>query len=275
MRMKMMMAVMVLWVVLLPYGVSGGNLMPHAGRKPVAPPPLPLDMAPNSVDDMYKGCVADMEKKAVEFLKKERNDNKVFNQIWEELKANQPTKVLSKEEITALSVYTSDTTYPGFNKATREQGPKYKTAFKYHALHFYLTRAVQKLNALQKECYNVYRRTDVFFRQDVLNKEVRFSSFASSSLRDDLTDFGDKSCFEIYTCNGADVMEHSEFENEAEVLIPPYEVFKVTEITKRSKQPQSGLWCDVVYKLKSTKKTKSNLNCALIQKKRCKFPWCG
>uniref|UniRef100_G3N6Q1 NAD(P)(+)--arginine ADP-ribosyltransferase n=1 Tax=Gasterosteus aculeatus TaxID=69293 RepID=G3N6Q1_GASAC len=200
-----------------------------AGRKPVAPPPLPLDMAPNSVDDMYEGCAAEMEKKAVEFLKKERNDNKVFNQIWEELKANQPTKVLSKEEITALSVYTSDTTYPGFNKATREQGPKYKTAFKYHALHFYLTRAVQKLNALQKECYNVYRRTNVFFRQDVLNKEVRFSSFASSSLRDDLTDFGDKSCFEIYTCMGADVMEHSEFENEAEVLIPPYEVFKVTD----------------------------------------------
>nr|XP_040050613.1 ecto-ADP-ribosyltransferase 5-like [Gasterosteus aculeatus aculeatus] len=269
MRMKMMMAVTVLWVVLLPYGVSGGKLMSHAGRKPVAPPPppppphlhLPLDMAPNSVDDMYKGCADEMEKKAVDFLKKERKDNKVFNEIWEKLKANQSTNVLTKEEITALSVYTSDTTYPGFNKATREQGPKYKTAFKYHALHFYLTRAVQNLNALQKECYNVYRRTDVFFRQDVLNKKVRFSSFASSSLRNDLTDFGDKSCFEIETCMGADISWFSTF-NQREVLIPPYEVFKVTKITKRSEQPD--LWCNVVYKLKSTKTTKSNLDCALI-----------
>ncbi|XP_040025413.2 ecto-ADP-ribosyltransferase 5-like [Gasterosteus aculeatus] len=287
MRMKMMMAVTVLWVVLLPYGVSGANLMSHAGRKRVAtpppppptPPPPPLDMAPNSVDDMYEGCADEMEKKAKDFLEEERKYD-VFNENWETQKEEcdglyQPNETLSKEEITALCVYTSNETYADFNKATREQGPKYKTAFKYHALHFYLTRAVQKIKAehdkknendSEKKCYTVFRRTDKSFSTKVLNKEVRFGSFASSSLRDDLTHFGDKSCFEIYTCMGADVSDFYKYENEAEVLIPPYEVFNVTEITKRSEQPQSGLWCDVVYKLKSTKKTKSTFNCALINK---------
>ncbi|XP_040050610.2 ecto-ADP-ribosyltransferase 5-like [Gasterosteus aculeatus] len=285
MRMKMMMAVMVLWVVLLPYGVSGGNLMPHAGRKPVTtpppPPPLPLDMAPNSVDDMYKGCVADMEKKAKDFLKEELKEDE-FNQIWEKQEATQPPEPLTKEENTALLVYTSNAIYADFNKATREQGggrEQYKTAFKYHALHFYLTRAVQKIKAQddkiktknsEKTCYNVYRRTNKFFHQDVLNKTVRLGSFSSTSRRKDLTKYGKTSCFEIHTCMGADVMKHSVKKDEKEVLIPPYEVFNVTEITERSEQPD--LWCDVVYKLESTKNPTSNLNCALIQKKRCKFP---
>ncbi|KAL6114930.1 uncharacterized protein ACO6RY_05589 [Pungitius sinensis] len=238
-------------------------------------------MAKNSVDDMYKGCSTEMEEKAEEYLKDELNKDPMFKKTWVEAEewydhTNEKGKAdvnLSKEQKMALYAYTSDAVYADFNKATREQGPEYKTTFKYHALHFYLTTALQTLRA-QKQCFIVYRRTNMFFEvSNVLKKEVRLGSFASTSLRIDLKQFGDKSCFEIETCMGVNVSKHSKYQTEAEVLIPPYEVFTVTKITKGSKL--HPLQCDVVYKLKSTRKSLSNLNCVLIKKKRCKFPWCS
>jgi hypothetical protein len=50
---------------------------------------------------------------------------------------------------------------------------------------------------------------------------------------------------------------------EEEVLIPPYEVFNVTEVLKKEDDPT--LWC-VVNKLQSTKIAKSNLNCKMFKK---------
>nr|XP_040025559.1 ecto-ADP-ribosyltransferase 5-like [Gasterosteus aculeatus aculeatus] len=272
MRMKMMMAVMVLWVVLLPYGVSGANLMSHAGRKPVATPPPPptppLDMAPNSVDDMYQTCTEQMEEEAATYLQNEKNNDESFRKSWKEAEKYEGFK-LSKEQVMALYVYTSSKNkiYIPFNEATRTERFKYKTAFNYHALHFYLTTAVQNLRALQNQCYKVRRRTKTYYSdQDVLNKEVRFGSFASSSILSPgpvgHKAFGKKACFEIETCMGADISWFSTF-NQREVLIPPYEVFKVTNITKRSEQPD--LWCNVVYKLESLG-YQSNRNCALINK---------
>nr|ACQ58000.1 Ecto-ADP-ribosyltransferase 5 precursor [Anoplopoma fimbria] len=182
---------------------------------------------------------------------------------------------LGKERVIAIYVYTfiSGDMYRPFNEAVRTQGPQYTTTFKYHALHFYLTDVIQKLNALrlsklvkgEDKCLTVYRRVDEYFSQDVVNKAVRFGSFTSSRYGDYPKErFGDKSCFKIVTCMGADVSKHSGFEIEAEVLIPPYEVFKVTKIKRRSEQP--GLQCEVVYTLKSTGPPVSNYNCALFPK---------
>ncbi|KAL6114929.1 uncharacterized protein ACO6RY_05588 [Pungitius sinensis] len=226
-------------------------------------------MAENSVDDMYKDCSTQMEKKVKEYLKKELNKDPVFKKTWTEAEkwydhTNENVN-LSKEQKMALYAYTSSTEkiYKLFNEATREQGPEYKTTFKYHALHFYLTTALQTLRAHQKPCYNVYRRTWTYYSDnDVNNKKIRFGSFASTSEEKGHKGFGDKGCFEIETCMGADISKFSKYKQK-EVLIPPYEVFTVTKITRRSKQ--RGLWCHVVYELKSTG-DKSNLNCALFQK---------
>ncbi|KAL6114934.1 uncharacterized protein ACO6RY_05592 [Pungitius sinensis] len=228
-------------------------------------------MAKHSVDDMYDSCSAEMKEKAKEYLKHELNKDPLFKKTWTEAKQkylrrfHKASQRRGVEQILALHVYLfiKGNMYQPFNEATREQGPEYKTTFKYHALHFYLTTALQTRQK-QDTCYNVFRRTDKSFQQDVLNKEVRLGSFASSSLNQDLVQFGDQSCFEIETCMGVDVSMHSQFVMEAEVLIPPYEVFKVTKITRRS--DELDLWCDVVYELKSTRKPLSNLNCALIPK---------
>ncbi|KAM6939533.1 erythroblast NAD(P)(+)--arginine ADP-ribosyltransferase-like [Xenentodon cancila] len=242
---------------------------------------IKLDMALNSVDDMYDGCKDEMEKKVMnEFLLNERNKNKNFCQAWNEAEKyynkkwnrkheKKPSRTLGKEQIMAIYAYTLDkpAIYAEFNDAVRTQRSTYKTTFGYHTLHFFLSSAIQALNSKKDEterCITGFRRVDKEYSQDVLNKEVRFGSFTSSSMgwypRPDK--FGDITCFEIYTCQGADISLYSKFgESEREALIPPYEVFKVTKLEKWSDNKE--LPCKFVYKMKSTG-TRSNSNCAVV-----------
>ncbi|XP_071361133.1 ecto-ADP-ribosyltransferase 5-like [Trachinotus anak] len=242
---------------------------------------IPLDLAPNAVDDMYSGCKTQMaERVKKQDLANEKNEVKTFSLAWAEAekyyknkwnrKGKKPSGTLGKEQIMAIYVYTLDkpNVYLDFNHAVQTQRSEYTTTFRYHALHFFLTDALQTLNARKPEaerCVTGFRRVNSYFSKDVLNMEVRFGSFTSSSMGSFPSPerFGDKSCFEIVTCSGADISLYSKHgESEREVLIPPYEVFKVTEVERRSVRPD--LPCEVVYKLKSTGETLSNLNCALF-----------
>nr|XP_040043452.1 ecto-ADP-ribosyltransferase 5-like [Gasterosteus aculeatus aculeatus] len=243
---------------------------------------VPLDLALNAVDDMYAGCKDKMEFRVKkEFLANEKNKDKNFtlawglaekhyNTKWKHRKGTWPSTSLGKERIMAIYVYTLDNPkiYRDFNYAVRTQKSTYKTTFGYHTLHFFLTDAIQTLNTRKPEeerCLTGYRRVDRYFSQDVLNKGIRFGSFTSTSMGwyPSAGRFGDKSCFEIITCSGADISLYSKLgESEREALIPPYEVFKVTDIERRS--GQKSLPCEVVYKLKSARKILSNLNCALF-----------
>ncbi|XP_036001835.1 ecto-ADP-ribosyltransferase 5-like [Fundulus heteroclitus] len=242
----------------------------------------PLDMAPNSVDDMYNGCEDKMKGIIEPLLNKEQREE--FKDAWsaaqnyykrkivyyttlyklKSLLSNTPK--LKKKEIMAVHAYTLETPalYSKFNVAVRTQKSDYKTeTFKYHAVHFFLTMALRSLNHDLK-CVTSYRRTKCNFKT-AINSEIRFGAFTSSTEGSyPPAEFGEKSCFEIYTCFGADISKFSKFPQEKEVLIPPYEVFKVKDIKKRS--ATNSLPCDVVYKLESTKEPHSNLNCALAKK---------
>lgn len=262
------------------YGVSTGIAKDSA--EPGLKDQPPLDLAPNAVDDMYTGCKDKMEHRVrKEYLVNERNkDNnftlawsqaeKYYNKKWRPKKGKRPPTSLGKEQIMAIYAYTLDTPkiYLDFNTAVRTQKSKYRTTFRYHTLHFFLTDALQTLNARKPEeerCLTGFRRVNSYFSQDVLNRVIRFGSFTSSSMGwyPSAARFGNKSCFEIVTCSGADISLYSKLgEAEREALIPPYEVFKVSKIERRS--DQKSLPCEVVYKLKSTGKTLSNLNCALF-----------
>ncbi|XP_059193133.1 erythroblast NAD(P)(+)--arginine ADP-ribosyltransferase-like [Centropristis striata] len=275
------MAMMAIWAaVLITYGVSIG--ISKSSSEPGSKGQLPLDLAPNSVDDMYTGCKDKMEYRVKkEYLENEKNRDKNFTLAWGEAekyynkkwwrkKGKRPPTSLGKEQIMAIYAYTLDKPkiYLEFNNAVRTQKSKYKSTFRYHALHFFLTDALQTLNVRKPEaerCLTGYRRVNSYFSQDVLNKVVRFGSFTSSSMGwyPSAERFGDKSCFEIITCSGADVSLFSKLgESEREALIPPYEVFKVRKIERRC--DQRSLPCEVVYKLKSTRIPLSNLNCALF-----------
>uniref|UniRef100_H2MGR6 NAD(P)(+)--arginine ADP-ribosyltransferase n=1 Tax=Oryzias latipes TaxID=8090 RepID=H2MGR6_ORYLA len=221
---------------------------------------FPLDMADDSVDDMYFGCSKMMETKINnEFFKKELKTN--FSDIWRKAQtcADRPTnnKLLTRNHRQAICVYTSshNNFYQTFNSAVRTQRNAYGTSFPYHSLLFWLTDAVQILNK-EKECLTTYRRTDLAFTGNV-GQLIRFGNFASTSKLTNLTDFGTKTCFEIRTCLAAYFGELSEFNDEQEVLVPPYELFNITEKdTTRKKIPH----CETVYNLQYAG-VHSNLNC--------------
>ncbi|XP_051988718.1 GPI-linked NAD(P)(+)--arginine ADP-ribosyltransferase 1-like [Xyrauchen texanus] len=220
----------------------------------------PLDMELKSVDDQYEGCTANMAHLVeTEFLEKEISEDSTFATVWKDgvRKAKAPEDNLTQNHSIAIYVYTSNRVYSDFNNAVRSDKQEYKDmTYGWYSLHFLLTDTIQILKKRQKKCQNTFRGAYVEYNKGVLNKEVRFGSFASSSLSQTVAKkFGDKSCFEIETCEGAELTKYSVFPGEKEVLIPPYENFKVTDIKK-------GSWCDTVYVLKSSGR-RSDLNCAV------------
>nr|XP_055036565.1 NAD(P)(+)--arginine ADP-ribosyltransferase 2-like [Misgurnus anguillicaudatus] len=226
-------------------------------------------MAENSVDDQYNGCAADMNNlvENENYLNKERKANIGFKNAWGEGQKrtkDKQLKTLTRNHLIAIYVYTGvkGGLHKKFNQDVRTGREKYKNnKFSWYTLYFWLTRAIQTLKKTQNGCISTYRRTSVTF-DGVNNKEIRFGSFASSSLERDVGHtFGNESCFEIETCYGADVTDYSWYRDQKEVLIPPYEKFKVTDIRKGKKDD----WCKTVFVLNSTG-IKSNLNCKLCKK---------
>ncbi|XP_056304741.1 GPI-linked NAD(P)(+)--arginine ADP-ribosyltransferase 1 [Danio aesculapii] len=226
-----------------------------------------LDMALKSVDDQYEGCINDMAHMVTTvYMKKETSDPKSnFTKAWEDgvRNAKKPTDAnLKMNHSIAIHVYTGDRVYSTFNKAVGSDKNRYKDKkYNWYSLHFWLTEAVQILRKNQGGCKTSYRGTkDTYSTKNVVGKEVRFGSFASSSFKQaEANRFGDKSCFEIYTCQGAHVEKYSVYPHEKEVLIPPYETFNVTAV--RTKKDDPKLWCDSVFTLRSLR-TISYVNCA-------------
>ncbi|KAM8842709.1 ecto-ADP-ribosyltransferase 5-like [Synchiropus picturatus] len=251
--------------------VYGDLLMRHAEHAATV-----LDLAPDPVDDMYEGCAPQMEKVADNYLKEEYNREGHFHQAWaaaqkkfepkSKLKSRGKSKLsdLQMRQRMAVYAYTLDQPrlYEEFNQAVRTEGSSYRTTFQYHALHFYLTTAVQSLKSKQgNECRTGYRRVNVRFPQVTKNKLIRFGSFTSSCMGSySRTERFGKTCFKIESCFGADISLSSKFgESERELLIPPYEVFKVTAVMENPEPP-----CDVEYQVKSTRIPESKWNCALV-----------
>ncbi|XP_056308839.1 LOW QUALITY PROTEIN: T-cell ecto-ADP-ribosyltransferase 2-like [Danio aesculapii] len=237
----------------------------------VEEPIFPLDMALNSADDQFDGCSDKMAIKVDNYyLNNEKNGNPNFKTAWEIGEKNavkpSPENPLSRNHLIAIYVYTDRIVYEDFNKAVRNGKPTYENSnYKWYSLHFLLTDAVQILKKSQDDCYNTYRGTNVKINDaNVLNTEVRLGTFVSSSLDPNkIKPFGKKSCFEIRTCKGADISKYSKLPHEKEVLIPPYETFKVTKVQRKTEN-KNLWWCETVFTLESYEK-KSDLNCTLFK----------
>ncbi|KAM7009334.1 ecto-ADP-ribosyltransferase 4-like [Tautogolabrus adspersus] len=229
---------------------------------------VPLSMVKDSVDDMYASCQAQMSQKVkTEYFKKE--DKGIFQKVWKhagqcvkrskKLKDKQD-KALTEKHFQAICVYTAgrENFYELFNAAVRTNRSEYGTTFQFHSLHFWLTSAIQILNR-HKKCLISFRRSNTEFTGQ-LNQMIRFGTFASSSHDPKLTRFGTKTCFQIQTCHGAYLKKYPLLKDkEEEVLIPPYEMFKIAEIRKK-KYKGNLSDCKVVYVLESIG-IYSNLNC--------------
>ncbi|KAI3352324.1 hypothetical protein L3Q82_005292 [Scortum barcoo] len=221
---------------------------------------LPLDMATDSIDDMFDGCRPEVAPIIHLFAVFEWHFNRKFSFAWAsgERNAKKPAhKGLEEDHATVMYMYTKEKNIQqDFNKAVKTGKDEYSTySFTFHYFYFFLTDAIQVLRHSQTSCRTTYHRTWRRFDHRVIDTNMRFGAFtwgASSKQSFDLN--GNVSCFEIISCFGADITHYSATNQMGQVLIPPYEVFKVTDVLTNDP------WCSVVYKLQSTRIPRSDLN---------------
>ncbi|NWV06515.1 NAR1 ribosyltransferase, partial [Ptilonorhynchus violaceus] len=202
---------------------------------------VPLDMAPDSFDDQYDGCRDKMNAALVALSHSDIQGNGRFAEVWTEARnewqsRGSPTSPLVPAQAIALMAYTMNNLYKEFNAAVREAGRSsrhYRDNFHYKTLHFLLTDALATLRAARGQKHRcVFRRVrEVRFKAQP-GQRVRFGQFASSSLCKDLRLFGSDTVFQVNTSYGADIHNFSYYPGEQEVLIPPFETFNVTKVTR-------------------------------------------
>ncbi|NXD45912.1 NARE ribosyltransferase, partial [Copsychus sechellarum] len=203
---------------------------------------IPLDMAPDSFDDRYQGCGPAMRAELPALNRSEFQKNSLFARVWPvsvsvwRFQGSPLSPLSSSAQAIALMAYTMDALYEEFNNDVRELGrspQEYRDNFHFKALHFLLTDALATLRDAQKEqkCHCVYRGSDKYLFKANVGDIVRFGQFASASLCENAAqDFGTTTVFQVQTCHGVHIKAFSKFPKEEEVLIPPYEKFKVTKV---------------------------------------------
>ncbi|XP_066478060.1 GPI-linked NAD(P)(+)--arginine ADP-ribosyltransferase 1 [Tiliqua scincoides] len=239
-----------------------------------------LDMALTSFDDQYKGCAEVMEAELEELNHTEFVSNRVYADAWERATtlwserrdAMVVPPGLRPEHAIAVMAYTVQGSFHrDFNTAVREAGRTrdfYFNRFNFKTFHFLLTRALHVLGAAAKpRCQKVYRGVrGIRFSGERL-KPIRFGHFASSSLKNESAlQFGRDTFFTIDTCHGVSIKNFSFFPDENEILIPPFEKFKVTNFTKAP---------DTTFIQLLSLEDDSVHNCVWVKEKRCKTRRCN
>ncbi|NXM51575.1 NARE ribosyltransferase, partial [Gymnorhina tibicen] len=197
----------------------------------------------------------------------ELQQNPQFAQVWTmatarlRLQRLRVSPLLSSDQAIALMTYTMNDLYKVFNAAVRVAGRSrrvYRDRFHFKALHFLLTDAMATLRDAQgQQCHcAVQEVTGVQFKAK-RGDTVRFGQFASTSFSKRTAQFfGTDTVFQVYTCHGVDIQAFSSFPGEKEVLIPPFETFKVTSVTWDGKSPR--IWLRSVG-------TRSTYNCEWLR----------
>uniref|UniRef100_A0A669Q186 NAD(P)(+)--arginine ADP-ribosyltransferase n=1 Tax=Phasianus colchicus TaxID=9054 RepID=A0A669Q186_PHACC len=236
-----------------------------------------MDMAPNSFDDQYHGCVDLMEAELLELNRTEFNN---YTPDWRRAAAEWQSRwghaahppALPWDQATAVLAYMMQgNLYHQFNSATLTAGRSrqhYLSSYHYKTLHFLLIRALQTLRRSQlQRCFQVYRGVRGTRYTAQQGQLVRFGHFTSSSLQKNLPSvYGPDTFFSVETCYGAPVLHFTTFPAENKVLIPPFEHFRVTNITRNK---------GITYIQLRSQGNSSTYNCEFVKEKRCKEPPCA
>ncbi|KAM7037557.1 NAD(P)(+)--arginine ADP-ribosyltransferase 2-like [Passerculus sandwichensis] len=223
-----------------------------------------LDMAQNSFDDQYLNCGPAMTEALPALNGSEFQENKKFSQAWvkataEWQKRGSSSSPLSPAQAIALMAYKMNDVFREFNEAMRTAGrscQEYRYNFHFKTLHFLLTQALQRLRCPNK-CLDVFRGVRTVQFNVTPGEKVRLSQFTFLSLDKTVAQrYGTDTMFEVHTCHGADIQKFSFNQSEKEVLIPPFETFAVTKVTREGKK--------VHIELRSTGNS-SNYNCEWLR----------
>uniref|UniRef100_A0A672V195 NAD(P)(+)--arginine ADP-ribosyltransferase n=1 Tax=Strigops habroptila TaxID=2489341 RepID=A0A672V195_STRHB len=260
---------LVLGLVLLAGPPAVGSPLYQRGLSPIKE--VAMDMAPNSFDDQYEGCSHMMEEELPELNRTEFLTNSIYAKAWtraaEEWRKQQHhvpmPPGLRSEHAVALMAYTTERyLFEAFNMAVREAGrsrQEYLHVFQFKTLHFLLSQALRTLRSAETHCrcHRVYRgvRNISFTAQP--NQSVRFGHFTSTSISKEISkNFGNDTTFTVETCCGALIRDFSFFRSEEEILIPPSEIFQVTNFTRAGQRSLIQL---------RSQGAKSNFNCELVK----------
>uniref|UniRef100_A0A493TRX5 NAD(P)(+)--arginine ADP-ribosyltransferase n=1 Tax=Anas platyrhynchos platyrhynchos TaxID=8840 RepID=A0A493TRX5_ANAPP len=216
-----------------------------------------MDMAWDSFDDQYQDCSRMMEEKL-----KTVNPAKHWQKQWGN--SNRP-QVLPQEQAVAVLAYTDKGDLSKqLNKAMLEGGRShehYLESFPFKTLHFLLSEALHTLRKTQSpKCNSVYRGINGIRFMAHRHQTVRFGHFASASFNKNIAaqKFGQDTLFFVNTCYGVSISSFSFRPEQEEVLIPPYEVFKVTNVIHHTDGTHIHL---------DSHSTYSNYKCALLNGK--------
>lgn len=202
---------------------------------------VPLDMAPDAVDDMYNKCEKDALNKFVfsDLLKEELNNSEAFQKAWHDSQTSGCTKVIPggvKEHTTALQTVTSAENFrTTLNNAVYTYGTNtstYEDNFYFKSLHFLLMDSIRLLYP-PDTCKTVYAFSDPKFSAQK-GSSVRFGRFymAYSSL-DVLkeTDIDDEDIIlGITTCFFAELGDNICHDDDPVTLLSPTEEFTVEDV---------------------------------------------
>ncbi|XP_038034751.2 erythroblast NAD(P)(+)--arginine ADP-ribosyltransferase-like isoform X2 [Anas platyrhynchos] len=226
-----------------------------------------MDMAPYSFDDQYQDCSRMMEEK-LKTVNRTEFRNKVYKDTWRRAAehwqkqwGNSNPQVLPQEQAVAVLAYTDKGDLSNqLNAATHKGGRSpehYLESFPFKTLHFLLTEAVHTLQKTQRpKCNRVYRGIKGTRFMAQLEETVRFGQFTSTSLETKVArSFGNDTFFVVNTCYGVSIENFSFDPKQKEVLVPPYEVFKVTNVIHHTKGTDIHL---------DSHSTHSNYSCALL-----------
>ncbi|XP_005533127.1 PREDICTED: NAD(P)(+)--arginine ADP-ribosyltransferase 2-like [Pseudopodoces humilis] len=201
-----------------------------------------LDMAEDSFDDQYQGCRDTITAALRNLSSAEFQRNPHLARVWAKAEATwrkwgRPKSHLSPDQAIAIVAYTGNELYEEFNAAVRRAGSSglwYHREFHYKSLDFLLADALATL--WEPRCRCVFRGVDGrrFLAQP--GDTVRFGQFASTSLcRKVAQKFGMDTVFQVNTCHGANIHTFSNYKGEQEVLVLPFETFRVTKVTQEGK----------------------------------------
>ncbi|NWU73766.1 NARE ribosyltransferase, partial [Pterocles burchelli] len=205
---------------------------------------MALDMAPTAFDDQYRGCSRMMEEELRELNRTEFANNSIYADAWTHAAAEWrnrrgrvPPALRPEQAITLLAYTQHGPLYQGFNAAVRKAGRsrgEYLGTFRFKALHFLLSEALRTLRDTRpRRCHQVYRGVRGIRFSAQPRQPVRFGHFTSTSLQKERAlSFGQDTVFSVETCYGVPIQDFSFFPEEEEVLIPPFESFEVTNITR-------------------------------------------
>uniref|UniRef100_A0A8C3Y4U1 NAD(P)(+)--arginine ADP-ribosyltransferase n=1 Tax=Catharus ustulatus TaxID=91951 RepID=A0A8C3Y4U1_CATUS len=212
----------------------------------------PLDMALDSFDDQYQGCVTAMKAELPALNHSEFQNNSRFAELWNQARetwwreGSRVSPLSSSDQAIAITAGTMLYWGGKFNAEVRAAGrspQKYRDNFHFKSLHFLLTDALATLRDAQgQKCHLVFWGTDYTRYKAKPGDIVRFGQFVVLSLRKSVAElFGNTTVFQVQTCHGADIKAFARFPNFDDVLIPPFEKFKVTKVIEKGKKVEIHL----------------------------------